>query len=465
MKTISEEEFKRLYGEVGLASFAEKPKDDGPIKGPIKRAFQGGLDQIGRGVEQSKAAKNPIQKTEAGLNMIAGGVNAAFSPLAPITEPTIGAGINYAADKISENKGVQDFAMSKAGEATGRVAEDVANVATIGGAAFGAKGAGVVGKGAVKATAKGAQQVGQKMGKAVDDTANYLPGAVRDIVPTTDAVVHHQIAKALDLTPGDISNISKSTGNEVPRWLADNNLIGTNKETTRQLIQDFQRTNYETVRSEIAKVSKFYKQYQVPRYVDALKQINKKIENAPGLEKQWAEVQNLLKKEEFTLDDVQRAKELIDDHFKLYKVTGDVGEGVAKEGIANMRKDLKTFIEKEVKKETGADIKQMNNNVATARSLDDAIETRSPKGLTSSNFKAGDMATLGYGSFAGGPVFGLAALFIKKVAETPTVRLRIARYLDTLSDAKKKRIEAELRDGDIPKEFDRFIKKRPSSAP
>ena len=48
-------------------------------------------------------------------------------------------------------------------------------------------------------------------------------------------------------------------------------------------------------------------------------------------------------------------------------MTGEVGQGVAKEGLANVRKELKDFIESQVAKETGADIRIMNNNVATAK--------------------------------------------------------------------------------------------------
>lgn len=405
-----------------------------------------------KGYEQAKNATNPLQSLEGGLNEVAGGINTAFSPLAAITEPTIGAGINYAADKISNVPAVQKFAQSKAGEVTERAAEDVGNVTTIAGTLAGAKGAGKVGTGAVRTA-----------GEAVDKTAGYLGGAVKDIVPTSQGVINHQIAKALDLSPSDMSNISKSTGNEVGQWLSEHNLIGGNKEATQQLINDFKTTNYDAVRSEIAKVSKFYKQSQVPRFVDALKQIKKKVETVPGLEHTWAEVSNLLRKEELSLDDVQRVKELMDEHFKLYKVTGDVGEGVAKEGLSNIRKELRSFIEKEVKRETGADIKQMNNNVSTAKALDDAIITRAPKGLTSANIKTGDFATFFGGMSFGGPLTGIAALFVKKVMETPTVRLRVAKYLDEVSDAKKAKIQAALEAGEIPKEFDQFIKNRSSA--
>ncbi len=261
------------------------------------------------------------------------------------------------------------------------------------------------------------------------------------------------------MTPGDIDKLHKSTGNNVGPWLADNNLIGKNKVETQANIKGFFDQNYTQVRNEIGKVDTIYRPNQVPRYTDALKQIDKKIDGVPGLEKESVEVSNLLAKKDISLSDVQHVKELLDNHFNLYKVTGDVGEGVAKEGLANIRSDLKNFIEKQVKDNTGEDIRQMNNNVSTAKSLNDFITTRSPKGLTASNLKLGDLGIFGVGMSFGGPLAGAALVFGKKLMETPTVRLRIARYMDQLDDAKKAKIQATMQEGKIPLEFNQFIKK------
>lgn len=84
-------------------------------------------------------ASNPLRMLEGSAKMLSGGIGAAFSPLAPIIEPTIGAGVNYVANKISDIPAVQKFATSKAGEITSRVAEDVGNLNAIAGAVEGVK--------------------------------------------------------------------------------------------------------------------------------------------------------------------------------------------------------------------------------------------------------------------------------------------------------------------------------------
>lgn len=102
-----------------------------------KQAFGSGVSKVKAGIEQAGSASNPLEIFEGSLKMGAGAIESAFSPLTagvePIVKPTIGAGINYAADKISNSPAVQKFATSKAGEITSRVAEDVADLSTIAG--------------------------------------------------------------------------------------------------------------------------------------------------------------------------------------------------------------------------------------------------------------------------------------------------------------------------------------------
>lgn len=282
-----------------------------------------------------------------------------------------------------------------------------------------------------------------------------------EIIPSADRVVNFQVSKALDLTAGDIKNINLSTGNEVGQFLADKNLIRGNKVETTKALQDFFDTNHKTVRSEIDKVTKPYNVASIPRYTDALTQIKKVIGDTPGLEKDAIEVSKLLdnakKGGNVNLNDVQKVKELLDEHFSLYKVTGDIKEGATKQGLTNMRKDLKQFIEKEVKINTGADIAKLNNEVSTAKSTLNAIEVRSTRGLTASNLKLGDYPTAGVGFMIAGIPGAILAVGIKKVLGTSAFRLKFAKWLDALSDAKKLRVIEELKKGKTPPEVQSFI--------
>lgn len=324
-----------------------------------------------------------------------------------------------------------------------------------------------VGKGAqigAKTAVSGAGSTARGVSRTVAPVVKSAKSFGKDVIPNSQGVINHQVAKALDFAPSDLSNISKATGNEVGPWLANNNLIGVNRAETQTLVKGFFDKNYASVREEIAKVKTTYKPSQLPRYTDALLAIQKKVVGVPGLEKIGAQVENLLgKKEGIVLSDVQKVKELMDDHFDLYNVTGDVGESVAKQGLANIRSGLKQLIEKEVKKNTGFDISPMNKNVATAASINKAIETRAPKGLTRSNLKLGDLGIFGVGMSFGGPLTGLALLFGKKLVEAPTMRLRMAKYLDGVSDVKKAKIKAELEAGKVPEELYKLINPTPQT--
>lgn len=283
--------------------------------------------------------------------------------------------------------------------------------------------------------------------------ASKTAGAIsKDILPNVDRLVNHNVTTALDLTQGDVRNISQFAGHDVGKFIADENLIGLNKDATVKNLKDFYETNYDAVRQEIGKVTKTFTQTEIPRYKDALTEIKKQIADTPGLEKSNEAIDTLLKKQNPTLEDVQRVKELMDEHFSLYKATGDVQQNVTKTGLANVRNDLKNFIEKQVKETTGADIAELNNKVSTARSIMDAAETRSTRGLTRANLKLGDLGVFGIGMGLGGPLGGAALVLGKKILESPSFKLKFSKFLDGVSDARKLKIQQDLEKGIVPKE-------------
>lgn len=146
MKTISAEQFKKLYGTVGVAQVEATKPSAGQR---ISSAFKAGVNQVKEGFAEAgqlgdtTKKQNPLTAPLKGFEAVgkigAGIANAAFSPLAPAIEPTVGAAINYAGDKISNSPTVQKFANSKAGEITSRAAENVGNFNTIAGAVAGSK--------------------------------------------------------------------------------------------------------------------------------------------------------------------------------------------------------------------------------------------------------------------------------------------------------------------------------------
>ncbi len=325
------------------------------------------------------------------------------------------------------------------------------------------QGAGLLNKGADVA-----KNTINKVGEAADSIK--LPGVPtiaknigKDIAPTADRIVNDQVTKALNLTQGDVKNINLSTGNEPGQFLAKNNLIGNNLEETVKNVNNFYKTNYDAVRAEIGKVKDAFTPDEVPRFKEALTAIKQQISEVPGMQQANTEVDNLLGRKTVSLNDVQKVKELMDDHFSLYRAVGDVKEGVAKEGLANIRTDLKKFIETKVKDATGSDIKELNNNVMTARSIEDAAKARSTRGLTRSNVSLGDMGTFfaTTGAFGGNPLAGVAAVLIKKGLSSPTFKLRFSKWLDGLSDAQKASAEKEIQTGKIPQDVEAMLEDTP----
>ena len=312
-------------------------------------------------------------------------------------------------------------------------------------------------KGATQASKRVAGEVLDSTGRKIVNAAEGVRNVAGDVIPSAERVVNFQVSRALDLTQGDLKNIVKSTGNEVGEWLADKNLIMDTKDLTEQAVKETGDNAFAEVRNIIKQVNNTYQPVNIPRYKQALKEIQKQVGNTAGLEDVSKEVKKLLAKKTLNLEDAQRVKELMDEQFSLYKVTGDVKESVAKEGLAKMRTEIKEFIEKEAKDSTGSDIAPLNNDVATARSISQAIVDRSTRGLTRSNLSLGDYGAFGVGSALGSPLFGAAALGAKKIVESPSIKLRFSRWLDKVTDAKKARIARELKKGNVPKEVQSII--------
>jgi uncharacterized protein YoxC len=294
--------------------------------------------------------------------------------------------------------------------------------------------------------------------KSIPTPKSVTSPIIRDIIPTRKALKDSQITKALDLTAGDVSNIKSSTGNNVGDWIANKGVIGQTKQETLDKVGDIFDTQYKAVRDEIGKVTNQYTPVQVPRVTQSLQKISDEMDGVIGLEGTKREVDNLLSKEAYSLGDVQRVKELIDDNYNLYNAMGDVGESKAKKGLDEVRTELKEFIEQEVESATGANIRAMNNDVATSRSIIELTGKRDTRGLTRANVSLSDITALIAGS-AVNPVFGIGALFAKRVTESPAFRLRLSQWLNSLDEAKRIKAISDISSGKVPSGLPGELKK------
>lgn len=470
MQTLTDEQFKQKYGNAALNALKDAPQEQ-EKQTSFFDSIKNDLSQRAQNNEQilnDRSNNNVVGGLKLAANTAGGVGDVAGEALkrTPIVGGLLGAagnavksGFNAITDKLSNTKFFKEAAAGSSPDSPIEQGLSTASsVGEIAGQILGAdQGAGFLNK-----TKDIATTIPSKISGAVDSipkpdlggTGAYLKSAIKDVTGNVQDRIDHNIATALDLTPGDLKMIESKTGNQVGKWLSDNNLIpdAANKAKVQASIDAFKTQNFNAVRDEIAKVTKTYKPYQIPRLTDALKAIQEQIKGTVGLENDNALISNLLNKKDLTLGDVQQVKELLDEHFSLYKATGDVADNVTKQGLSNVRTGLKEFIENQVKDNTGSDIRQMNNNVSTARSLSDAITTRTGRGITRNMFNQRDIM-MGMGlTYLGSPLLGVAAVLIKKLATSPTVRLRLARYLDQVSDAQKAKISEELQKGSVPAE-------------
>ncbi len=203
--------------QTGFAGFVSNN-----IINPIKSAFSSGVNQVKQGANEIGQGESPLNAVGSALKIGGGIVGAASSPLAPVINPTLGAGTNAIANKISDNQSVQKFAMSPAGQTTAKIAEAGSNAGAVAGGILGAD-AGVSGVSniwdkaynspssldAATTAREGAAQTGvqslQNMGNQVSDFKSGLgkqfsqaPVEISKIDPTAKAVLPNEIIDTLN---------------------------------------------------------------------------------------------------------------------------------------------------------------------------------------------------------------------------------------------------------------------------
>lgn len=287
----------------------------------------------------------------------------------------------------------------------------------------------------------------------VSKLGDTLPGRIiEEAAPTAGRFAEGEIVKALDLTQDDVRRISQKTGNDVSDFVSRNNLL---KETPGEIamaLDDFKTSQYDLVRSEVAKVPDVYTKETVPRINDALSAVKEVVDDVPGLEDVALEVNRLLEQPNYSLSDVQRAKEILDANVNIYTRAGDVSAAKRAQGLANVRADLRSFIETEVARATNGqtNIQKLNNDVATARELADAIELRETRGLTR-NYSPLTSTILGGAAFAGtGDIFtALGVAGVSKIIQTPSFRIAVARALNATPVEDLARWSKEIAEGNL----------------
>lgn len=393
--------------------------------------------------------------------------------------------------KALEDTGAKDYWENLAPE----VQQDIKDVLSIGEVAAeftglgtaskGAKVAGEVAEAGIEAGTRIAREAREQVieagAKKFDDA---LSGIATKTKGTTKAVKEfaepyttsvkkqrdQRITRALDLVDGDLNRFEDAFGQKMPEFIAENNLIGNTVEETMKKAETFKNTSMAEVRDVISQVDNLYDVDNIPRYERTIQELQSELldknnEVLFGAEDLFNEIDDLARIDTPRLADVQKLKELLDDVYDIYKKDGTAKSSRRASNLANVRQDIKEFIEREVKRETGTDIAPVNSNVAKAFNVAEAIQTRAGKSLTKSPVNIGDFTTFGattgvFAPLAGpfAPVLGVIGLTVKRLIENPTVRLRIAKALNKIEANRAAKIIREIEEEAITPDTARFIK-------
>jgi len=440
-----------------LTEFTNRGKDT------IKRR-SGRLKRIaGRVASGEQRLRDPETKIQLGGQVVGIVEDFVFDAIAAASPQAIDDFFNKTLKSFAETKTGQDVAniaekYTDWAERNPQAADNIEGIVNVGGVLPVGKSGALTGKVAAKAggaavdvAARGVKTAGRPVRAAADIAS--------DITPTRGTLISGNVSKALHVTPGDITNIQKSTGNDVGEFLAKNNLIKNNIKETVAAVDDVFTSSYKDVRKAVNAVSRTFDTDSVKSLDKAFTAIKGQVDGIPGLEDVSRQVDELMAKDTVSLADVQLTKELVDEQFKLFSGAGDDLFGARKEGMRNIRKDLRKFIETEVSKDfPDIDIADLNNKVSTTRGILESTAQRASRRKTLQELSISDfMIIFGVGSVS--PLTGAALLLGKKALQSPAVRLRFAKWLNNLPEKPKAEAIKTLESGELPKNLPDDLKK------
>ena len=113
--------------------------------------------------------------------------------------------------------------------------------------------------------------------------------------------------------------------------------------------------------------------HETPVAKKALEKILDDVKSVPWLEAKAQNIENLLSKNSYTLSELNQIKRELDDTYNMYTKAWGETAWLKSEWLRNIRKELKTFIEKQSTTEWLWNIKMLNNETQIAKELSDAI--------------------------------------------------------------------------------------------
>lgn len=361
---MTREEYIAKYGkspDFSTAKPSSAPASNG-IGASISQAFQGGVNQAKEGYQQaydSRKTINPLQLVEGSTKMLAGGINAAFSPLAPVMKP-LEAGMNKSINEISSYPAVQKFAQTGAGQGTARVAEDVGNLSTIAGAEAGFMGAPKVG---------GVISDGTKtITSGIDQTAEALKSTANGFANPEN--IMQRVAR---IPKGAQAGFEKTAGESVGSYLNKRNIYGSTEEISQQLYKRFDESK-KAADTSLAKLKGEYRPLPLKSALEDLIGREKRVSAAGARSPDYTrvvELANKYKKNGLNMTEINEVKRMFERNVRLDFVKQNLPEGVAR--VTNIDNALREWQFGQAKKLGLKNLPEINKETKLSKTLLDAI--------------------------------------------------------------------------------------------
>ena len=353
---------------------AELNKPEAPkptIISQISEAAQAGIRQAKEGLAQGQTATNPVSMLEGSAKLGAGVINTAFSPLAPLFSP-IGKLIGYVSDKISDIPGVRRFADSKAGEVTERVAEDVANLATIAGTAVGGKVAPTIVRGVAGTLSNAASRTSSSLAGIAETGAQGIQKATSAALDP--AQIMQRVAR---VSKGKQADFERLAGESVGGYLVKRGIFGSIDEISTQLFSRFQKSRAAADRlfeSLDERTGGVYKPEPVGTALNELFAREQRTASPGARSRDFARTAELKRKydtEGLNMAEINEVKRLYERNVKVDYIKENKPENVA--SATNIDTAIREWQRNQVKDLGGTNLVEINKETQLARQLLDDL--------------------------------------------------------------------------------------------
>lgn len=402
--TLTPEQFNKLKTRLATeGAIKSKPG----FLDRTKESFSQGVDKAKGAISDSSAGRNPIS---TGAQFGAGVIESAFSPLTsalqPVVEPTIGKAINSVTDKVSNNPSVQNFAMSKAGEITSRVAEDIGNINTIAG---------------IATTGPGLSKAVSAVGK-LDDLSLDVAKAARAKAGSQPAKIMQRVARIPKMKQ---ANFEKVAGESVGEYLTKRGIYGNVDDISTKLYERFTKSK-EIADKALEQLPGRYDPAPIKTALKDLlqREIRVSSEGAPSpIVGRVASLYKKLNEGGLTMSEINEAKRLFERNVKVDYLKQNLPESVARAN--NIDDAIRAWQFRQAETLGLKNLPKINKETRLAKQLLDDLG-REYSGAAGNNA----VSITDWIMLSGGDPTAISGFLVKKTFSSKTIQSAIAKALN-----------------------------------